>query len=232
MSNATKPFAIESQTYDAGKSLFAYLAMGSDPPSATDCVIVLGSKYLNVASYAGELCARYAYPAVVFSGNRGRHTGSFNDTEAEVFERIARPRLPPTMRVYLEKNATNTGENLRFSLQILADNGIACRDVVLVQNATMTRRALATSLKLFPALRVTCLRPTDSYDAYLASPAEAETFIDDMVGNLQRILLYPQLGHQIQQMVPADVLDAYHFLLERGYDRQLVARAHGYQSGA
>src|SRR5882757_3351063 len=159
MSNAAKPPAIERKTYDAGKCLFEYLAMEFRPPLTTDCVIALGSKYLNVASYAGELCGKYGYPVIVFSGNKGRNTASFTETEAEVFERIARPRIPSTTRVFLEKKATNTAENIRFSLQLLVDNAVACRNFLLVQNATMTRRALATFGKLFPALRATCISP-------------------------------------------------------------------------
>jgi len=56
----------------------------------------------------------------------------------------------------------------------------------------------------------------------VASPAEAELFLDEMVGNLQRILLYPRLGYQVEQDVPEDVLAAYRFLQSQGYDRQLM----------
>jgi uncharacterized SAM-binding protein YcdF (DUF218 family) len=209
--------------YDAGARLYAYLAMAGRPPAACDCVIVLGSKYLDVARFAGELCARHDYPLVVFSGNRGRNTGGFASTEADIFERIARPFLPPTTRVFLEKDSTNTGENIRFSARLLADHSIECRTFVLIQNPTMTRRALATFEKELPGVTVTGLSPDRTYADYLTSPGEARSFIDDMVGNFQRVLLYPGLGYQTAQPVPEDVLASYRFLLSRGYDRQLFA---------
>jgi uncharacterized SAM-binding protein YcdF (DUF218 family) len=219
---------LERAVYDAGACLYAYLAMPTTaPPAAVDCVIVLGSKYLDVARFAGALCARHSYPVVVFSGNRGRNTTGFALTEAETFERIARPLLPPGTRVLVETASTNTGENIRFSIRLLAENSVECRSVLLVQNPTMTRRALATFAKELPGVNVTALSPDRAYDDYLTSPSDARSFVDDLVGNFQRILLYPELGYQIAQPVPEDVLASYRFLLSRGFDRQLLRDLHG-----
>jgi uncharacterized SAM-binding protein YcdF (DUF218 family) len=215
--------------YDAGACLFAYLAMPAKAPAAADAVIVLGSKYLDVARLAGALCAQYRYPVVVFSGNRGRNTSDWPSTEAETFERIARPVLPAATRVLLETEATNTGDNIRFSLRLLAEHGIAARDFLLIQNPTMTRRALATFDIEHPGGRATAVSP-GAFDDYLASPAAARSLLDDLVGNLQRILVYPQRGWQTAQPVPEAVLSAYRLLLSRGYDRQLVENQLGEKS--
>jgi uncharacterized SAM-binding protein YcdF (DUF218 family) len=185
-------------------------------------VIVLGSKYLDVARFAGQLCARHRYPLVVFSGNRGRNTADLPSTEAETFERIARPLLPPAIRVLLETRATNTGDNIRYSLRLLAQHGIGPRDFLLIQNPTMTRRAYSTFAKEQPGAKVTCVSPDQTYDDYLTTADEARSLIDDLVGNFQRVLLYPDLGYQIAQEVPEAALSAYRFLLSRGFDRQLV----------
>jgi uncharacterized SAM-binding protein YcdF (DUF218 family) len=211
------------EVYDAGACLFSYLAMPEvEAPATADCVIVLGSKYLDVARFAGELCARRRYSLVVFSGNRGRNTADLPSTEAETFEWIARPLLPAATRVLLETWATNTGDNIRFSLRLLARHGIEPRDFLLIQNPTMTRRAYTTFAKEQPGVKVTCVSPDRTYDDYLASAIEGRPLIDDLVGNLQRILVYPDLGYQIAQEVPEPVLSAYRFLLSRGFDRQLV----------
>lgn len=212
--------------YDAGACLYAYLAMPEvEAPVTADAVIVLGSKYTDVPRFAGELGARHRYPVVVFSGKRGRNTAALPSTEAELYARIARPFLPTGTRVLLEKEATNTGENVRFSLRLLSEEGVACRSVLSIQNATMTRRARATFAKEVPDLAVVCLSPNRLYDDYLASSAEARSFLDDLVGNLQRILVYPDLGLQVAQPVPEAVFSAYRLLLSRGFDRQLVGRS-------
>lgn len=219
---------LDRDVYDAGARLFSYLALPEvEVPATADCVIVLGSKYLDVARFAGELCARHRYPLVVFSGSRGRNTAHLPSTEAETFERIARPFLPAATTVLLETRSTNTGDNIRFSLCLLAQHGIEPRDFLLIQNPTMTRRAYTTFAKEQPGVTVTCVSPDRTYDDYLASAIEGRPLIDDLVGNLQRILVYPDLGHQIAQDVPEPALSAYRFLLSRGFDRQLVGVAGG-----
>jgi hypothetical protein len=215
---------LSQDVYEAGACLHAYLAMPEvEAPATADAMIVLGSKYTDVPRFAGDLCARHRYPVVVFSGKRGRETRNLPTTEAALYERIARPFLPPETRVFLEEEATNTGENVRFSLRLLAGQGIACRSLVSVQNATMTRRALATFARQVPDLAVVSLSPNRPYDDYLASPAAARSFLDDLVGNLQRMLVYPGRGLQAEQPVPEMVLDAYRLLLSRGFDRQLLS---------
>lgn len=214
---------LDRDVYDAGACLFSYLAMPEvEAPATADCVIVLGSKYLNVARFAGALCARHRYPLVVFSGNRGRNTADLPSTEAEIFERIARPLLPPATTVLLETRATNTGDNIRFTLRLLTEHGIEARDFLLIQNPTMTRRACTTFAKEQPGVTFTCVSPDRTYDDYLATADGARSLIDDLVGNLQRILVYPDRGYQIAQDVPRPVLAAYRFLLSRGFDRQLL----------
>jgi hypothetical protein len=43
-----------------------------------------------------------------------------------------------------------------------------------------------------------------------------------MVGDMQRIIEYPKRGYQVEQEVPRDVLKAYDFLIQAGYDKQLI----------
>ena len=48
------------------------------------------------------------------------------------------------------------------------------------------------------------------------------TSISIMVGDLQRIRMYPAKGFQIPQDIPDDVWQAYRELVEAGYDSRLV----------
>ena len=43
-----------------------------------------------------------------------------------------------------------------------------------------------------------------------------------VVGDLQRIRLYPEKGFQIRQEIPDDVWAAYEVLVDSGYDRYLA----------
>jgi hypothetical protein len=44
-----------------------------------------------------------------------------------------------------------------------------------------------------------------------------------MVGDLQRIKLYPEKGFQVYQEIPDDVWEAYEELVAMGFDKQLVS---------
>ena len=46
--------------------------------------------------------------------------------------------------------------------------------------------------------------------------------ISIMVGDLQRIKLYPEKGFQIHQEIPRDVWSAYEELVKAGYNQRLV----------
>jgi hypothetical protein len=46
--------------------------------------------------------------------------------------------------------------------------------------------------------------------------------ISIMVGDLQRIRLYPARGFQIEQQIPERVWEAYEELVKAGYDRHLL----------
>jgi hypothetical protein len=43
-----------------------------------------------------------------------------------------------------------------------------------------------------------------------------------MVGDLQRLRVYPEKGFQIPQEIPADVWAAYEELVRAGYDKYLI----------
>ncbi|KPC57370.1 Uncharacterized protein AC509_1592 [Pseudomonas amygdali pv. morsprunorum] len=42
------------------------------------------------------------------------------------------------------------------------------------------------------------------------------------MGDLQRIMIYPQKGFQIEQMIPKEVVQAWEYLVEQGFDHHLI----------
>ncbi len=49
-----------------------------------------------------------------------------------------------------------------------------------------------------------------------------EELIQVMVGDFQRILIYPRLGFQVSQEVPPEVMQAFEELVQLGYTRDLL----------
>ncbi|MFL5811035.1 MAG: YdcF family protein, partial [Flavisolibacter sp.] len=60
------------------------------------------------------------------------------------------------------------------------------------------------------------------FEAYPTREFPMDTVINIMVGDLQRIRIYPDKGFQVYQEIPDDVWEAYERLVELGYDKQLI----------
>ena len=66
--------------------------------------------------------------------------------------------------------------------------------------------------------------PPLTFDEYCNDSFPKDAIIHAIVGDLQRIKMYPALGYQIIQDIPPDVWNAYEKLIELGYTNQLVRR--------
>jgi hypothetical protein len=90
----------------------------------------------------------------------------------------------------------------------------------------MERRSYATFRKVWPEKELLVTSPQVSMDEYLSDYSHdalsADEVISIMVGDLQRIRLYPAKGFQIHQDIPDDVWHAYEELVKAGYDRYLL----------
>jgi uncharacterized SAM-binding protein YcdF (DUF218 family) len=193
-------------------------------------ILVLCSHDERVAERGAQLFLENWAPLLIFSGGRGAITGRlWEEPEAERFARIAVSMNVPREQILIEPNSTNTGENVRFTRQLLAERGIDPPSFILVQKPYMERRSYATFRKYWPEKQVMVTSPQVSFADYLAQYTHSSLSQDDvvaiMVGDLQRIKLYPQLGYQIAQEIPDEIWSAYEQLVSAGYDRFLINEA-------
>jgi hypothetical protein len=90
----------------------------------------------------------------------------------------------------------------------------------------MERRSYATFRKLWPEKELLVTSPNASLDQYMNGYSNdalsRDEVISIIVGDLQRIRLYPAKGFQIHQDIPDDVWDAYEALVKAGYDKHLI----------
>lgn len=194
----------------------------------SDVILVLCSYDRKVAERGAQLFLDGWAPLLVFSGGLGSITGNiWTEPEADQFATIAIGMGVPTDRILIENRSTNTGENIMFTKQLLAEQQIDPQRFILVQKPYMERRSFATFRKLWPEKQVRVTSPQVAFDEYLESYASNELSADDvidiMVGDLQRIRLYPEKGFQIPQEMPSEVWSAYEELVAAGYDRHLIS---------
>ena len=189
----------------------------------SDCILTLGSHDLRVAERAAELYLQGFAPLVIMSGGLGNFTKEmWTKKEADKFAKVAIEKGVPEDSILIENKSTNTGENILFTQQLLAERGIQPSGFIVVQKPYMERRSYATFKKHWPEKEVLVTSPQLSFEAYPTADISPEKVINIMVGDLQRIKLYPSKGFQIPMDIPADIWAAYELLISAGFDKHLV----------
>ncbi|WP_340677610.1 YdcF family protein [Paraglaciecola sp.] len=202
--------------------LWDYLRLEQEPLPA-DCIIVMGSHDLGTVPRAVELWRQGLSDLLVFSGGYGKITGQkWRKPEADIFAQIALNLGVPKKNMLLETESSNCGENLIFSMQLLTQQNIKPKQIILVCKPYLERRAFATFKQHCPDVGVAVTSQRLCFTEYIASVADVEQVIHLMVGDLQRIMLYPAKGFQISQVIPSKVLQAFKQLVELGYDHYLI----------
>jgi uncharacterized SAM-binding protein YcdF (DUF218 family) len=206
--------------------IWDYMAVGQ---SLKKCgaIFVLCSIDERVAEYGAKLFLEGYGDWLIFSGGVA-HIGDLMQTdygksEAEHFADIAIKLGVPKEKILIENQATNTGENITFTYELLKAKGLRPSSLLLVQKPYMERRTYATFMRQWPGKNVdiTVSSPPIKYDEYFDETNTKDRVINIMVGDLKRISDYPKLGFQIKQAIPIAVWDAYKALVKLGYTKSL-----------
>ncbi|MGF1721240.1 YdcF family protein [Vibrio kyushuensis] len=188
-----------------------------DTVAKSDIIFVLCSNDLRVASHAAKLYHQGLAPHLLFSGGAGRFTeGIFDKTEAETFAAIARDCGVPSEAICMETKASNTGENVTFSYDLICQHDLEHKKILLVQKPFMERRSYATFMKQWP---VTCeqLLVTSSGEKffdYIDENMTLDKTLTALLEDYERIKTYPALGFQIEQPIPNEVEASYQYLIQ------------------
>jgi len=214
------------QTLALAQTLWDYLKLDQQIEKS-DAILVLCSHDKRVAERAAQLFLDDWAPLLIFSGGLGSITRTFwTEPEADQFAAIAVRMGVPKEDILIENRSTNTGENFRFTRELLVEKGIDPQKFIVVQKPYMERRSFATFRKMWPEKKVIVTSPQVPFAEYLESYANQELSVDDvisiMVGDLQRIKLYAEKDFQIRQEIPTEVWSAYEELVRFGYDRHLI----------
>lgn len=180
-------------------------------------IVCLGSYDLRVAHRTADLAFEHPRARIVVTGAYGNWTrGVFEATEAEVFGRVLVERGVPEARIVLETKATNIGENLIFSREILGYE--AGEAVAFVTKPQTQSRVRATAPMRWPSVAAQVTAPNLTLDDYARPDAGLRPVIEEMVGDIERLRAYPALGHQAPVEIPPEVIGAYEALKAAGYD--------------
>jgi len=214
----------DQQTLELAQIIWDYHHM-HHPLQPADCILVLGSHDTRVAERGAQLLLDGYAPLILFSGGLGRLTeGLWTEPEADRFAAIARQMGVAEHQILVENRSTNTGENIALAYELLLKNGVKVNQLILVQKPYMERRTYATFMKQWPGdpVGIAVTSPQLSFQEYTRGSIATEEVIHIMIGDLQRIHLYPRKGYQIDQVIPMEVWEAYQTLIRKGYTHHLI----------
>ena len=226
--NRTAPTARVNDVADrAARTLWDYLQMHQSLRRC-EAIFCLCSMDDRVAVRVAQLYEQGQGDYVIFSGGIAHRNDALRPAwaapEAEHFAEVAVKHGVPRDKIVIENRASNTGENIDFTYQLLQERSLHPKSLLLVQKPYMERRAYATFKKQWPSpgtdLIVTS--PQIPYDEYFNSANSKERVIHVMVGDLQRIREYPKVGYQVRQTIPDKVWQAYKQLVRLGYTKHLI----------
>src|SRR3982750_1617043 len=110
-----------------------------------DAILVLCSHDKRVAERAAEVFLDGWAPLLIFAGGLGSVTKTiWSEPEADQFAEVAISMGVKNENILIENKSTNTGENILFTKQLLADKQINPQKFILVQKPYMERRSFAT----------------------------------------------------------------------------------------
>ena len=217
---------MEASVRALAQRLWEYHRLGHELVES-EAIVVLCSHDERVAERGAELFLSKWAPLLIFSGGLGAITKElWTEPEAIRFSRIAESMGVPGESILVEDKSTNTGENVRYTRELLLREGLDPKRLIAVQKPYMERRTYATFRKVWPEKELIVTSPQVSLDQYLDQYAHntltPEDVVAIMVGDLQRIRLYADKGFQIPQEIPASVWAAYEELVHAGFNKYLV----------
>jgi uncharacterized SAM-binding protein YcdF (DUF218 family) len=214
---------ISEQVWTDARRLWDFHQMGHELRPCS-VAVGLGSHDLGVADTTVDLYRRGMMPLIVFSGATSPTTRERMPRGEAVHYRERGLELGvPATAMLVEPRARNTGENIRFSKELLEETGVDVSSVLLISKPYEERRAYATARKLWPEVSIVSASTPMSFEEYVDSIQNTRLVVDMLVGALQRLLIYPEQGFMIKQTIPEDVIAAYERLRREGFTSRLLA---------
>lgn len=206
--------------------IWDYLCLDQEPAQA-DCIVGFGNFNTDIARRAAELYHRGLAPKVLFTGGLGRNTeGLLPEPEAVRFAKVAMECGVNAENILIEDRSANTKENIEFTRDLLKKTGIPCNHILGVHQPFMERRIVAAIGVYWPDLNFSVTSPQVTIPEYLEAAKRQgiteHAAVSVIVGDFQRMDLYAKKGFQLPQHIPEEAWEAFHRLVELGYDTQLA----------
>ena len=175
-----------------------------EKPSASDAIFVFGGVSSSIPEKTAQLYKEGVAKVILVTGGTGGRTHLyFKETEAlKIRESLIKSGVPDSA-IISEQLASNTGENVSFGMKRLLEHTKNPSALTLVSAPFSMRRCVATFNKQFPEISVTPCPPQISASDY--SDREPNEFALRLVGEIERLKNYAELGYITKTNIPEEV---------------------------
>lgn len=190
----------------------------------SDCIIGLGCEDLHIAKIAVDLYFKGYGDKIIFSGGLGKVTKNiWNEPEANKFAEYAIENGVPKEKIYIENKSTNTGDNFRFTKELIKQKRLNVKSCIVVCKPYVEKRVEATLKKIIPECKGIVTSQNIEFEQYCNQYeneiGDRNEVIEDLVGSVERMKVFAERGWQIQMDIPNTIWQAYGKLVKIGYDK-------------
>ncbi len=195
-----------------------------------DLIMGCGCGNLEIPKYCAKLYQQGFGKKILFAGGLGKITKEkWAKTEAKRFEEVALHQGIAKENILLEEESTNTGDNFRFSKKLLEKINFPIHSILIVHSASSSRRTFATAKALWKDISFQITYPKQTTEEFIQKLNSFESEkrhqeISLLVGDIQRLKLYPKLDWLLPQEIPSSVEQAYEALKDMGYTDYLYSK--------
>lgn len=175
----------------------------------TDGIFVFGHINKELPAYAADLYLEGKAKKIVLTGKGRIEIPDGFSTEAELYASIVKAKGVPPEDVVLEKESTNSLENILYGMKKCHEVGFYPSSLILVSMPPLLKRALATFKKQFPELKL-CGSTFDLPVSEYLAPTRLTNIRNPirLVGELERFKEYADKGDMVAVEIPEDIKKA------------------------
>lgn len=199
------------------------------PLEKSDLIIGCGCGNLQIPVKCSNLLKDGYAPKILFCGGLGKITKDIlKKSEAEVYKDIALKEGISENDILIENKSTNTGDNFRYALKVIENNNIKASKIIIVHGPFSERRTLYTAKTILKDKQLYITSPDISFEEFLdylkQNKYKEKEIISVIVSDIQKMIVYPQFGWQLETIVPSNVLEAYNFFKDLGFDEYILTK--------
>lgn len=207
------------------KVIWNYMNLKQSIPKC-DIIIGCGCTNIDIPVKCAKLYHEGYASRILFVGGYGKITKTaFKKPEAIIFKEFALKEGVNKKNIYVETKSTNTGDNFKFALKIIKKYNLKADKILIVHNKFNERRTLSCAKTILKDRELYITSPDITFKEFIKKLENKNIMdvISNIVGDIERIMVYPQLGWQIENKVPKKVLEAYKYLISLGFTKFLIS---------